>query len=85
MKKVISALITSLLMLVSVAKAEDLKEGVSYQFSLGGQTLGVRLLGLKDGAAVIQISDNGQPSSLARSKLVQRRSSDLNSELRQER
>lgn len=68
MKKVISALITSLLMLVSVAKAEDLKEGVSYQFSLGGQTLGVRLLQLKGGAAVIQISDNGECLAAASSE-----------------
>ena len=54
MKKVISALVTCLLMLVNVAKAEELKEGVRYKFTLGGATLYAKLSQLKDGVAVVE-------------------------------
>jgi hypothetical protein len=54
MKKIISALVTCLLMLVNVAKAEELKEGVNYKFTLGGQNLFAKLYQLKNGVAVVE-------------------------------
>lgn len=56
-KNAISALATSLLMLlmlVSVANAQDLKEGVRYKFTQGGAILYVKLSQLKDGMAYIE-------------------------------
>jgi hypothetical protein len=71
MNKFKRAIVTAFLALAAVfagnAKAEDLKEGVRYKFTLSGATLYAKLSELKDGVATVEI-DAGQYLTAASSE-----------------
>jgi hypothetical protein len=56
LRKAFAALAALVLMLGTNAKAQELKEGVRYKFSLSGATLYAKLSDLKGGVAVVEIS-----------------------------